>query len=160
MSTTPPVTIGSFREDFPVFANTATWPDDQIQFWINIATSMLNQCRWGDQWKIAIDLYVAHNIVLEAYSAGGGDLPGLARGVVSGESGAATSVSYDVPSATVAGASHWNLTIYGIRLARLISFFGAGPIQFTGSFYGEGYGGGGLFVLNGIVGIGPGWRNG
>jgi hypothetical protein len=131
-----PVTAAQFLEIFPEFCNNDLFTSSQINIWAMIAAAMVNGQRFRTLTQLAMELFIAHNIVLEALAkqAAGtpGGIPGLNRGVISTESAGALSVGYDTASALVAGAGHWNLTVYGTRLMDMVSMFGAGPIQVTG----------------------------
>jgi len=131
---TVPEFLAQFRLDYAEFSDTAKWPDSSITYWLTQAVNMLNPCRWKTQLFVATELFIAHNIVLERMAILGGDVPGLARGMISSEAGNATSVSYDTEASVQKDAGHWNLTVYGLRMARMISFFGAGPMYIGGSF--------------------------
>ena len=126
------ISIAQFRADYPEFGSNVSYPDAQINYWLGVAYSMLNAARWGRQLDMAAELYTAHNIALEfkaqADSAAGA-MPGESTGVVSAKSVDSVSKSYDTTIASQEGAGHWNLTIYGTRLYRLIRLFGAGPMQ-------------------------------
>lgn len=81
----------------------------------------------------AIELYVAHNLVLEKQAVdaakAGGD-PGTKVGVITSKSVGGVSVSYDVSSMTGEdGAGFWAQTTYGLRFWRLAKSVSAGPIQ-------------------------------
>lgn len=132
------VTVATFRNHYPEFADTTKFSNPLIDYWITVATSMLNASRWGAQLDLATELYVAHNVVLEAKAileSGAGGLPGQATGPVNSKSVDKVSVGYDVAIASEQGAGHWNLTIYGTRLWRLIKMFGVGPIQIGVGYY-------------------------
>ena len=129
---TSPMTISGFRTAYPEFTDTGRFPNGTVQYWLNTAYLMLNAGRWGRQLDIAAALYCAHNLVLEARAVADtavGGLPGTNIGPISSKSVDKVSVSNDVNVATEEGAGHWNMTIYGTRLHRLIKLFGAGPIQ-------------------------------
>ena len=126
------VVVADFRTHYPEFADVAVYPDTQVEFWLGIAYSMLSASRFGRQLDIAVELYTAHNLALEARAqatAANGGIPGEAVGVLNSKSVDKVSAGYDTSAATEQGAGHWNLTIYGTRLYRLIKLFGAGPIQ-------------------------------
>ena len=126
------IDVTQFRSNYPEFANTDKFPDQVINYWIGIAYQMLSADRWGEQLDFAASLYVAHNVVIEAravLTSNAGGLPGEATGPKSSKSVDKVSVSYDVGIASEQGGGHWNLTIYGTRLYRLIKLFGAGPLQ-------------------------------
>lgn len=150
------LSVAQFRIDFPEFADTTTYLDSGISFWIKAAGLLLNQRRFGTIYDLATELFVAHNVALGQYNllGGQGGVPGLSRGVISSESGGSVSASYDTGSATVVDAGHWNLTDYGTRFIWLVRMFGAGPIQ-----VGPGCGGLDGFFLPVPLGFsfGPGW---
>ena len=123
---------GEFRKAFPVFENRKQYPDAQVNFWLMVAYARLRAARWGSLMDAGIQLFVAHNIVLDKRAADaakrGGD-PGIKVGALSGSSVGDVAVSYDVSASTIAGAGHWNQTTYGTRYLELERIVGAGPIQ-------------------------------
>jgi hypothetical protein len=128
----PTLTTAQFRTDFPEFADTTTYPDSTIQFWINFAYLMLNATMWGTTLNMGLELFVAHNMVLEAnaqITASVGGLPGVSRGVIASETPGAVSISYDTGSGVQQGAGHWNLTVYGTRFYRVMNMVGMKPIM-------------------------------
>jgi len=137
MSTIPivvpvPLTIARFRQDFTEFANTAVYPDNAVTFWLSVATLMLNPDRWARLLGVGIELFAAHNLVLEAQALATvnvGGIPGITKGPVTSEAAGAVSVSYDVQAGINKDAAHWNLTTYGTRLYKLMMIFGAGPVH-------------------------------
>ncbi|WP_332116069.1 DUF4054 domain-containing protein [Azorhizobium caulinodans] len=126
------VTVSSFRTDFPAFANTTTYPDAAVTFWLNLSANLLSVDKWGNLFDYGTELFIAHNLVLEAQankaSAAGG-VPGVASGLTSSEAVDKVSVSYDTASAAVEGAGNWNLTTYGQRYIQLARLVGAGGLQ-------------------------------
>ena len=126
------ITAIPFRTDFTEFENTTVFPDSTVNYWFNVAGLMLNPARWMSMLITGLELFVAHNVVLEAYAnqtVAVGGLPGLSKGAISGESVDKGSVSYDTASTLELDAGHWNLTVYGTRFIRMAKMFGAGPIQ-------------------------------
>lgn len=127
MASTP----ATFKGHYPEFTCPDTFPPAAVQFWMDIAYQMLNASRWGSQLDMAAELYTAHNIALEAKAqkeAANGGIPGGSVGVLNNKSVDKVSAGYDVNLATEKDAGHWNLTIYGTRLYRLMKMFGAGPV--------------------------------
>jgi hypothetical protein len=108
------------------------YPDSQINFYLNMGTDLFNPARWGKTLNVGLELFIAHNVSMEGRAQreamAGGD-PGISKGMVSSESADKGSISYDTGSSSQKEAGHWNLTIYGTRLIRLIRMFGAGPVQ-------------------------------
>jgi len=126
-----PSTPSVFKGHYPEFVCPDTYPPSQVQYWLDTAYSMLNASRWGRQLDMAAELYCAHNLALEARAmkeASMGGIPGSSVGVLSSKSVDKVSAGYDTSVATEKDAGHWNLTIYGTRLYRLIKMFGAGPL--------------------------------
>ena len=130
---TPAVTIAQFRIDFPEFADSKQYPDSAITYWLAVATLLLNPCRIPPEIIIlAAELYIAHNILLEAMdtqTALAGGWPGVNKGVVNSETPGEVTVSYDTAPSVEPDAGHWNLTRYGTRFIRLARMAGAGPVQ-------------------------------
>ena len=128
------LTIGQFRTDFPEFANTTTYPDASLTFYLGLANNLFNLTKWGTMLNYGMELYIAHHIILEqrasAQSALGAS-PGLGTGAVSSKSVGGVSLSYDVNSSSEKDAGHWNLTVYGTRFYALMNMFGAGGYQTT-----------------------------
>lgn len=126
------VTANQLRTDFPEFANVTSYPDAVVNFWLVVAAKMVNAPRWGNMADVGVELFTAHNLVLEfqaqAASANGA-APGAATGPVSGKTVDKVSVNYDTGASSELNAGHWNMTTYGTRFIRFAKLFGAGPIQ-------------------------------
>jgi hypothetical protein len=128
---TTAITPSKFVTDFPEFGNESMFPLSGITFWATVAALLINP-RFGSILNLAMELFIAHNLALEAFAQAAtdnGGIPGLNRGVISSEAGSALNVSYDTANASYQNAGHWNLTTYGTRLRDLTMIFGAGPIQ-------------------------------
>lgn len=126
------LTPAAFRDQFPVFTSTTTYPDPEIQFWIDLAIKLHSAERWGDLLDYGISLFVAHNLSLEFSSnaaAAAGQAPGQVVGALSSASVDKVSYSRDASSAMDPKNGHWNLTTYGLRWVRLVRMVGAGPVQ-------------------------------
>lgn len=126
------VTVQEVRTDFPEFSSLSLYPDTQVQFWINLATKLINPLRFRDVTKEAIELYVCHNLYLERLAqtqAAAGQAPGAQVGVLNNKSVGPISAGYDASAGTIDNIGDWNLSTYGTRLYRLVRMFGAGPIQ-------------------------------
>jgi len=125
------IDVAQFRADYPEFASTADFPNSAVQYWLKVAYSLLNASRWGAQLDLGAELYVAHNLSLEARAqkeAQNGGVPGSQSGPISSKSVDKVSVSYDTGGASEEGGGQWNLTIYGTRFYNLAKKMGAGPI--------------------------------
>lgn len=125
------VTVASFRADFPEFASTVKFPTNQITYYLNLAGLMLNAARWNNSLDMGTELFIAHNITIEAKAAAesaAGGIPGTTTGPIGSKSVDKVSISYSTGDAIQPGAGHWNLTVYGTRFIRLMRMFGAGPL--------------------------------
>jgi len=126
------ITVAQFRQDYPEFASTSQYTPSAVTYWLNLAYAMLNTRRWGNQLDIAAELFVAHNLVLEARAQAeskNGGIPGQQVGPVNSKSVDKVSIGYDTGSGIETDAGHWNMSIYGTRFIRLAKMFGAGPLQ-------------------------------
>lgn len=126
------VTATSFREAYPEFANTTTFPDSQVNYYITLGYKLLRPCKWQDVLDDGIMLFVAHNLALEAQAqkqAAAGGIPTGQVGLTAAKAVDKVSVSYDNSAAMEEGAGHWNLTIYGKRFWWLLRMAGAGAVQ-------------------------------
>ena len=121
-----------FRKDFPEFADTARFPNQQIEFWGGMGEKLNSQDRFGDMWVQAVELFTAHNLVLAAgivaASAAGG-LPGGTAGAVQSKAVGSVNVSYDTAGSMEANAGHWNQTTYGRQYIHLVRLIGQGCYQ-------------------------------
>jgi hypothetical protein len=130
--TTAAPTVAQFQLDFPEFAvaGVPVLGAPSIQFWLNFALTLLNQCRFGSFYYYAVELFVAHNLALEWWSTQGGPgtVPGVAKGSIASTAAGNVSVAYNTAAVVELDAGHWNYTIYGQRLIRYIRMAGAGPI--------------------------------
>jgi hypothetical protein len=127
------MTAGAFRAAMPEFASTETYPDVQVNMYMNLAQQQLSQALWQNLWGYACNLYTAHELVLaqqnqKAAQAGG--VPGTnSGGQATSKTVGGGTVQYDAISTTEKDAGYWNLSSYGKQLYRFIRLFGAGCIQ-------------------------------
>lgn len=122
----------TLRTDFPEFADTAAYPDSGVNFWLALGVKLLNVDRWADLLDTGLELFAAHNLVLErqaSKAAAFGGVPGVGSGPVSGKTVDKVTINYDTAAAMEPDAGHWNLTNYGSRFIRLARMAGAGGIQ-------------------------------
>ena len=132
------ITNGDFRQNYPAFSNATVFPVDSIDYYLGLGYALMNAGRWGRQLDLAVQLYTAHNLVLEARmtaEANNGGIPGAngsGLGVVNSKAVGKVSVGYDtslVAKAQEQFAGDYGLTLYGMRLWKLIRLFGSGPLQ-------------------------------
>lgn len=126
------VTSSTFRTNYPEFASTTLYPEPVFTYWLGIANLMLNITRWSTALDYGLELFVAHNLVLErqaqAASAAGG-VPGLNTGAVTGKTVGPGSITYDANAGLEKDAGHWNLSTYGKRFIQLARMMGSGGLQ-------------------------------
>ena len=126
------ITSLQLRQDFSEFADASRFTEPSLDYYINLAYLLMDAGRWSTLLDTGAELFVAHNISLEARaqeeSAAGG-MPGGMVGPINSSSVDKVSVGYDTGSGIEANAGHWNLTVYGTRFVRLARMLGAGPIQ-------------------------------
>jgi hypothetical protein len=128
------VTPTSFRANFAEFANTTTYPDSMINFWLGVGGRLLNPNSWGCQLDDGMSLFVAHEITLAGQAVvdtSVGGMPGQ-KSNVSGKTVDKVTVSYDVNASVEANAGHYNLTTYGKQFIHLARLLGEGGMQITG----------------------------
>jgi len=121
-----------FRKDFPEFADTARFPNQQIEFWGGMGEKLISQTRFGTLYTEAVELFTAHNIVLSAQSrasAATGGMPGGNAGAVASKAVGSVNVSYDTAGAMEPNAGHWNQTTYGRQYIHLVRMIGQGCYQ-------------------------------
>jgi hypothetical protein len=132
MPAPPLFTYQQFVTDFSEFSDPTKYPASGFYYWYNVAVLLFNQSRWYDLLTTGMELFIAHNLALEVRAqadAANGAPPGMITGVINSKSVDKVSIGYDAAGGIEAGAGHWNLTIYGTRLVRLMIMFGAGPVQ-------------------------------
>jgi hypothetical protein len=127
------ITTTSFRQQFPGYANTATFPDPMVQVWIDLSAQFVSLDRWGTELvDYGRSLWAAHHLTIQGADAATTALGGAAGGgggVLSSKSGGGLSASYDVGSVMEQGAGFWNQTVHGREFYRLSQMMGAGPLQ-------------------------------
>lgn len=126
------MTVTEFRTCFPEFSDEAIYPDDSVQFWLDMADRFLVATRWGDALPLGLALFTAHNMALDrqTYLSGQrGAAPGISGGVMASKSLGGASVSYESVQALFADAGAWALTQYGRRFWTLIRLMGMGGMQ-------------------------------
>lgn len=126
------VTVSSFRGAFPVFGDASKYTSTEISFWLDLASKLVSQERWSTLYDAGVQLFVAHNLAIDAgatLNAKLGKAPGQVEGAVTSGSVDKVSYSRDPGSAMDPSNGHWNLTTFGLRYIRLARMLGAGPVQ-------------------------------
>lgn len=147
------ISADQFRRLKPAFADTNTFTDYAIDYWIAIGTLLLNPVRWGRLLGFGISLFVAHNLTLEALanmSVAAGGVGGITRGPISSETPGRVSLSYAVEASTEKGGGYYNDTEYGKMFIHYARLMGAGTV-----YLGVGATPPGALGLNGAVWNGP-----
>ncbi|MDN7609903.1 DUF4054 domain-containing protein [Burkholderia multivorans] len=124
--------VSQFRQSFPEFNDTTTYPDSLIQFWMTVAVSLVNADRWGDLTDLGIALVTAHHLALavnDQKMADVGGVPGQVTGPQSSKAVDKVSASYDTAAVAIKDGGFWNATMYGVRYLSLAMMMGAGGMQ-------------------------------
>lgn len=126
------ITAAQLRQDFPEFADAATYPDSAVAFWLSVAVITLPADRWTTLLDVGTELFVAHHLVLAAQAAedvAAGATPGEVTGPATAKAVDKVSVSYDVGNVSLENGGFWNMSAYGIRFLQMARMIGAGPVQ-------------------------------
>jgi hypothetical protein len=121
--------ITVFRGHFPEFANETIYPDGSLEFWASVGDLLLNSDRWLDLRDAGLELFVAHNICLQAKdmaAVAAGGVPGESNSMISSQSVGPVSVSLDTAAGIEEKGGNYNLTSYGTRFLRLARLVGMG----------------------------------
>ncbi|WP_104012189.1 DUF4054 domain-containing protein [Burkholderia anthinoferrum] len=124
--------IAQFRQSFPEFNDTTTYPDSLVQFWMTVAVSLVNADRWGELTDLGIALVTAHHLALalkDQKTAAVGGVPGQVTGPQSSKAVDKVSASYDTAAVAIKDGGFWNATMYGVRYLSLAQMMGSGGIQ-------------------------------
>jgi len=126
------VDVSQFRQSFPEFDDTTTYPDSLVQFWMTVAVSLVNAERWGELTDLGIALVTAHHLALavkDQKMAAVGGVPGQVSGPQSSKAVDKVSASYDTAAVAIKDGGFWNATMYGVRYLSLAMMMGAGGMQ-------------------------------
>lgn len=125
--------IDKFRETFPQFSNTTTYPNTSIQMRLTLADVLMSESRFGtDIFPYVVCLFVAHYMALQAAdnrSSAAGGVGGANTGIMTAKSVDKVSASYDASNTLNPDAGFWNNTRYGSEFWEYLMIFGAGAIQ-------------------------------
>ncbi|HEF4749747.1 TPA: DUF4054 domain-containing protein [Burkholderia multivorans] len=124
--------VSQFRQSFPEFNDTTTYPDSLVQFWMTVAVSLVNAERWGELTDLGIALVTAHHLALagkDQKMADVGGVPGQVTGPQSSKAVDKVSASYDTAAVAIKDGGFWNDTMYGVRYLSLAMMMGAGGMQ-------------------------------
>lgn len=134
-----------FYEDCPQFRDaskteiTGFVPTSMMNVFLKMCNDAVAPARWGEMWRLAASLYVAHFASLwlkntqgntnGSATASDAAESGTMTGILSGASLGDASVSYDTSAITEATHAwgQWNLTSYGQQfasMARLVAIGG------------------------------------
>lgn len=125
-------TPGAFRLAFPEFEDTAKYPDALLSGWGAVAAQFVDSRRWRSNADLGVNLYVAHEITLQAQSlatSAVGGIPGNQSGPVNTKTVGSVTVGYDTAQSAEKDGGWWNLTVYGKQFYRLARMYGVGAIQ-------------------------------
>lgn len=124
-----------FLEDYPPFKNKNTGenfvPSAMMNSFLKMANDVVSPDRWGETWRLAIGLFVAHYATLYlktiqnnpdgSTNIAAASAAGQNYGIVTSASLGDASVSYDTSAATnlTTNWGQWNLTAFGQQYASL-----------------------------------------
>ena len=124
--------IAQFRQSFPEFNDTTTYPDSLVQFWMTVAVSLVNADRWGELTDLGVALVTAHHLALalkDRKTAAVGGVPGQVTGPQSSKAVDKVSASYNTEAVAIKDGGFWNATMYGVRYLSMALMMGSGGIQ-------------------------------
>lgn len=130
----PEYTISMFREVMPAFSADIL-PDAVLQYYIDMANSVVLEARWHSLWKEGMRLYVAHyaTLYLGVPEAGASRQSianaGKTQGGITSKTVGPVSVGYDngqAATSDLTGWGAWKLTTYGVQFATLAKMVGKG----------------------------------
>lgn len=124
--------IAQFRQSFPEFNDTTTYPDSLVQFWMTVAVSLVNADWWRELTDLGVALVTAHHLALalkDQKTAAVGGVPGQVTGPQSSKAVDKVSASYDTAAVAIKDGGFWNATMYGVRYLSLAQMMGSGGIQ-------------------------------
>lgn len=126
--------IGEFVELYPQFVELI--PDAALVSFVELGNKCISDKRYGDMWKHAIGLFIAHFCTLYLQSAQEADSPATkvldtarAAGVVTSE--IADGVSYSMDLSALNDLNGWaafKLTAFGAQFATIAKLVGKGGI--------------------------------
>lgn len=129
----PEYTVGDFRGTYAQFTPDIV-SDDQVTEYITLCNSMISYELYGDAWKRAMSLAIAHFITMDLMTQDTSATPTIsgivatakgAIGMLTSKSVGDVSASYDTSYLeTLNSWGTWNLTIYGQQFASLAKLMG------------------------------------
>lgn len=124
--------LTTFRDNYPEFADPSTYPDSAVQRWNSVAVAILDSVRWGATYDLGVQLYMAHNLSIDASrqrQGATGAAPGTSMGVLTAKQVETVYASYDPKFVFQERAGTYNMTSYGAQFYQLARMFGAGGWQ-------------------------------
>lgn len=128
-------TADMFLEDYPPFkdktSGTCFIPAAMLNTFLAMANDIVSPDRWGETWRLAAGLFVAHYATLYlrttkdnpegSANPNGAVASGQLIGIINSATLGDASISYDTSTVTQATAAwgQWNLTSYGQQYASL-----------------------------------------
>ncbi len=123
--------VSLFRQQFPAFSNSATFPDAMLQMYWDMATCYISDCDYG--WLndgcrlLAINLMTAHLTALSVIIAAG-ETPGIVN------SATIDKITVSLTPPPIPNQWRWwlNTTPYGAQLLALLAANSAGGFYIGG----------------------------
>lgn len=141
VSENPAFILSDFLAIYPQFGpndlNVWRVPEVVLTMFMNMANHCVFEKMWGEQWKYAMCLFIAHFATIHLMGAADANSPagavlsaGKARGIETSKSVDSVSVSIDYSSISqdLNGWAAWKLTIYGTQLATLAKLTSKGAM--------------------------------
>jgi hypothetical protein len=127
-------TVAGIRLLFPEFSDSSTYPNFELQMWIDLAPSFLNPCVYTDPNVLdyVTKLWVSHNVILSQTDQSASAIeaiPGQINAPTTAKTVDKVSKSMAAQLVTIGDGGMWNSTSYGIRFFQLAKMWGAGGIQ-------------------------------
>lgn len=124
----PSYEVSDFRARFPQFSNSVV-ADEIVSSYITLCNSMLSYDLYGEQWKYAMGLAIAHFITMDLMTQDTSVNPTVssivakakgAIGLLTSKSAGDVSASYSTEYlSSLSSWGTWNLTIFGQQFASL-----------------------------------------
>ncbi len=119
--------VEQFRENFPDFSSTTTYPDSMLVYWGAIAYALHSYEVFTTLYDHVTSLYVAHKAILQAGNvseSSGNAVPNQFSGAISGTTVRDVTVNY-VPSqaSTFKSGGDFTETVYGRQYLDVLNMY-------------------------------------
>jgi hypothetical protein len=119
--------INAFRENFPDFSSTTTYPDSMLTYWGAIALALHSYGVFTDLYDHVTSLYVAHKSILQAGNiaeSAGNAVPNQVSGALTGATVGNVTTNYASSQAsTFKSSGDFVETVYGRQYLDLLNMY-------------------------------------